>query len=78
MACQSDGGSSITTGGGFSHYYTLPLWQATEVTDYFDAVMGTSHQPQAGYNSAMRGYPEISVLGNAYEIIAGVFTDSGI
>lgn len=71
VACQSDLGSSITTGGGFSHYYTLPPWQASEVADYFEHVIGTSDAPQPGYNPAMRGYPDVSMLANKYQVAAG-------
>lgn len=70
VACQSNLGSSITTGGGFSHVHTLPAWQAGEVTTYFARVEGTSKQPAAGFDSNKRGYPDVSILANRYEVIA--------
>lgn len=70
VACQSSAGSSITTGGGFSHDYTLPSWQATEVTNYINRVVSSSSAPQPGYDPSKRGYPDISVLANNYVVVA--------
>lgn len=73
VTCQSDQGSAITTGGGFSEYYSQPSWQAEAVTGYFNTVLGTSSSP-AEYSSnsftTKRGYPDISALGNIYQIVA--------
>ncbi len=77
VACQSTLGSSITTGGGFSHTYTLPSWQAAAVSGYFARVSGTSQAPQAGYNPTMRGYPDISALANKYQVVANGMTYIG-
>jgi hypothetical protein len=77
VACQSDGGSSITTGGGFSHYHDLPSWQADHVEGYFDRVLGTNKQPVSGYNPTKRGYPDVSLMANNYGIITGGLFYSG-
>ena len=70
VACQSNKGSVITTGGGFSRRYSLPSWQSAAVSSYFSTVAGTSAAPASGYPAARttRGYPDISVLANNYII----------
>lgn len=77
VACQSTMGSTITTGGGFSHVYTLPDWQANEVRNYFTLVSGTSKAPQSGYDPTKRGYPDISALANRYQVVANGLTYVG-
>lgn len=71
MACQSDKGGIITSGGGFSSIYDLPDWQKSYVSSYFNAVDGTSSNPVAGYAIGGRGYPDISVLAYNYIIAVG-------
>jgi len=73
VACQSDlNGGVITSGGGISNLYratstsatsSIPYWQNSQVTNYFSTV---SPKPAAGYQTAGRGYPDVSLLGNAY------------
>lgn len=47
--CQSNVNNGvITTGGGFSDYYSLPSWQTNIVSSYFKKVDGTSKQPYQG------------------------------
>jgi len=70
VVCQSDGGSSITAGGGFSHTYPLPSWQAQAVSSYFARVAGTGKAPIGGYAVGTRGYPDVSALANRYKIAA--------
>ena len=36
IACQSQLGGVITTGGGFSTYFATPSWQAKAVSGYFN------------------------------------------
>ena len=73
VACQSNLGSSITTGGGISAGYALPSWQASVVNAYFTSVAGTSKAPAAGYPTSTatsgRGYPDISALAKNYVVI---------
>ncbi len=66
MACESDNGGGITTGGGFSNVNTVQSWQATQVTNYFKSVVNTAKQPVRGYSVNGRGYPDISVAGSKY------------
>eukprot|EP01036_Dinobryon_divergens_P027015 gene27015-35722_t len=73
VACQSQLGGVITSGGGFSMYNARPSWQNSAVSNYFAAVSGSSSAPAAGYNSQGRGYPDVSLIGVNYQVvIAGV------
>jgi tripeptidyl-peptidase-1 len=40
VTCQSDLGGIITSGGGFSTYYSQPSYQTDVVTGYFNTVKG--------------------------------------
>eukprot|EP00981_Chlorochromonas_danica_P000552 scaffold125_cov156-Ochromonas_danica.AAC.1 len=65
ITCQSDLGGVITTGGGFSNYYSVPSWQREAITQYFASV---TTQPVAGYGTG-RGYPDIALIGVNYQIV---------
>jgi hypothetical protein len=76
VACQSDRGSSFTTGGGFSNIYSRPSWQDKSHDEYFASVShdlpyinasigSTGYFPFARYNRMGRGYPDISVIGES-------------
>lgn len=67
IACASNTGGLITTGGGFSGYYKQPSWQKSAVDDYFK--VATS--PAAGYNSEGRGYPDVAMAGHNYQVTVG-------
>jgi tripeptidyl-peptidase-1 len=67
VACSSDTGGLITTGGGFSTHYEMPSYQADAANGYFDAVDTT---PETGYASG-RGYPDISLIGHNYLVAVG-------
>lgn len=69
VACQSQQGGLITTGGGFSTYFPTPSWQSSQVLNYFNNLGGS--QPSSGYNPNGRGYPDISFIGVAYSVIVG-------
>jgi tripeptidyl-peptidase-1 len=74
VTCQVDGAevqAIITSGGGFSQSYSTPSWQSSVVQTYFTKVQGTSKAPFIGYNSGGRGYPDISLLAHAYQIVVG-------
>ena len=58
----------ITSGGGFSSYYSRPNWQEKAVADYF-ASLSNSQQPQPGFNQTNRGYPDVTLIGTAYEVV---------
>jgi tripeptidyl-peptidase I len=64
IASQSQEGGVITSGGGFSMYFSRPSWQSTVVEDY---LKNTSFSP--GYNPNGRGYPDISLIGTNYQIM---------
>ena len=64
-------GGTITSGGGFSTYYPQPMWQSNVVSSYFKSVLSTSKAPVPGYNSAGRGYPDISAQGTNYVVFIG-------
>ena len=42
VACQSNTGGVITTGGGFSSFYPTPSWQQAAVTQYLNSSVGKS------------------------------------
>jgi subtilase family serine protease len=68
IACQSQLGGVITTGGGFSTFSRTPNWQKDAVNAYFDALT-SSNTPTAGYNRHGRGYPDVSLIGVAYQVV---------
>jgi tripeptidyl-peptidase-1 len=69
ISCSSATWGTITSGGGFSNIYEMPSWQTEAVSNYFTQV---SVQPEAGYASGGRAYPDIALLGaNYYPIIGG-------
>ena len=70
IACTSQTGGVITTGGGFSSYYAAPDYQSEAVSSYF-AGLPASEQPAAGYEAGNRGYPDISSAGLNYEVVVG-------
>jgi len=68
IACQSQEGGVITTGGGFSTYYATPSWQSDAVNNYFNTLpSGTT--PTSGYNRNGRGFPDISFVGVNYQTV---------
>ena len=70
IACQSQLGGVITTGGGFSVLYPRPSWQNEQVTAYLDGVAGTSENPPFGYNAQGRAYPDVSLLAVKYIVVS--------
>jgi tripeptidyl-peptidase-1 len=70
-ACSSRNGGIITTGGGFSNYYSRPLYQEKAVSNYLDLVNGANNQPLNGYNKKGRGYPDVSLLAFNYVVYIG-------
>eukprot|EP00466_Bigelowiella_natans_P005681 jgi/Bigna1/40855/e_gw1.46.4.1 len=69
IACQSNKGGSITTGGGFSTYYAAPSYQTSAVSDYFAAAKAPEG---TGFDKGNRGYPDVAMLGHNYLVaIAG-------
>jgi hypothetical protein len=68
IACQSQEGGVITTGGGFSTYNPLPSWQNDTVRAYFDS-LGGDQVPSPGYNPNGRAYPDVSLIGVEYQTV---------
>lgn len=68
VACTSNGGGVITTGGGFSSYYATPSWQTSAVTDYFKHFDNTN-SPSPGFNSKGRGLPDVALIGVYYQTV---------
>jgi hypothetical protein len=54
IACQSQEGGVITTGGGFSTYFPAPSWQQDAVEGYFTS-LHPEQTPRPGYNPLGRG-----------------------
>jgi len=68
IACQSNEGGVITTGGGFSTIFSAPAYQQAAVKGYF-ATLPTAQQPVSGYATSGRGYPDVSMAGLNYEVV---------
>jgi len=66
VVCQGDTGGTITSGGGFSSFYSKPSWQNSAVSHYF-----SQQTPVSGYATNGRGYPDVSLLGNSYVVVMG-------
>ena len=73
VVAQSDIDDVITSGGGFSAYYSRPNWQDEAVADYFQTVENEENTPVSGYNTEGRGYPDISLAGWTDTQIAFLF-----
>jgi tripeptidyl-peptidase-1 len=71
VVCQSNTnpGSIITSGGGFSEHFTQPSWQTNAVATYLST--GPNLPPKNQFNAKGRAYPDVASLGNAYNIIVG-------
>lgn len=68
IACQSQAGGHITTGGGFSTFYPTPWWQEEAVTRYFES-LSEDELPTDGYNPNGRAYPDLALLGANYQVV---------
>jgi tripeptidyl-peptidase-1 len=54
--------SAITSGGGFSNVFSRPSWQKNAVKEFLKG------EQKKDFNVYGRGYPDVSLLGNNYEI----------
>lgn len=70
IACTSDQGGVITTGGGFSTIFDAPTYQTSTIKSYF-AGLTASSTPASGYSTTGRGYPDVSMAGFNYEVVIG-------
>jgi hypothetical protein len=67
IACQSQLGGVITSGGGFSTFKPTPSWQKAAVKSYFQTLPYREY-PTDGYNPKGRAYPDVSLIGVWYEV----------
>jgi tripeptidyl-peptidase-1 len=70
IACTSDQGGGITTGGGFSAVFAAPSYQTASIAKYFSS-LSSEQQPVSGYAATGRGYPDVAMAGFNYELIIG-------
>ena len=74
VVCSANTTGRITSGGGFSDYYSQPTWQSKAVAGYFVAAAAAGQTPIPGYNAKGRAYPDISLAGlNYLTIVDGNF-----
>ncbi|PRP82988.1 hypothetical protein PROFUN_09939 [Planoprotostelium fungivorum] len=67
VACTSDLGGVITTGGGFSTGFPMPSYQTAAVQNYLQT---SQKLPDSSlYNSGNRAYPDVSAMGNSYIVV---------
>jgi len=72
VVCSSKTGGVISSGGGFSNFYTQPSWQTDAVNGYLSYIAkNPASAPSAGYTKTGRAYPDISVLGYNYYLTLG-------
>ncbi|CAJ1339192.1 unnamed protein product [Effrenium voratum] len=72
VACTSDRGGGITTGGGFSNDFPRPWYQEAAVHQY----VGQTDKPLPSqkdliYNSSGRAYPDLAGLSSNYLVLMG-------
>lgn len=65
IAAQSQLGGVITSGGGFSVFFSSPSWQSKTTKEYL-----REHAPsKTGFNPNGRGYPDLSLIGVDYAVM---------
>jgi len=69
IVCSSGTGGLITSGGGFSTFYSQASYQSDVVTDYFDS--SVTLPPSSMWNMNGRGYPDVSLVGHNYLVFIG-------
>jgi tripeptidyl-peptidase-1 len=65
VAASSASGDVITTGGGFSGYWSTPAWQAGAVTSFIQGGASSG----SGFNPRGRGYPDVALIGVGYQVV---------
>jgi tripeptidyl-peptidase-1 len=77
IACSSNTNGLITTGGGFSIFFSRPAYQNAAVQNYLQN--GPNLPPLSQFNSQGRGYPDVAILGHNYEVVIGgqTYIESG-
>ena len=61
---------SFGSGGGFSDFFKQPSWQADAVEDFL-AFNQSSNLPKGAFNRTGRGTPDVSALGEGYQVMQG-------
>jgi tripeptidyl-peptidase-1 len=56
------------SGGGFSNYFAQPLYQTEAVIAYVESLNGTY---DGLYNATCRGFPDVAVRGDWYQVVVG-------
>jgi hypothetical protein len=56
IACQSQEGGVITSGGGFSTYFPAPSWQQEAIANYFAQAAADGTTPESGYSPLVRNF----------------------
>lgn len=64
----------ITTGGGFSDFHDMPEYQEAALQAYMES--NISKPPSGTYNSAGRGFPDITLCGHNYQVYYSTEDDS--
>ena len=77
VACSSQTGGLITTGGGFSIFFAQPSYQSSVVNNYLQN--GPNVPPTNMFSSGGRGYPDVAMLGHNYQVVINgqTYTVSG-
>lgn len=75
VACSSNTGGGITTGGGFSTIYDQTSWQSAQVAAYLKNAPNLP--PKSMFNPSGRGYPDVAAMGHNYAIVVGGQTYQG-
>jgi tripeptidyl-peptidase-1 len=68
VACTSNNGGLITTGGGFSNIFSQPSYQSSAVAQFLN---GGNLPPSNMWNQTGRGYPDVAVLAHNYDVVIG-------
>eukprot|EP00981_Chlorochromonas_danica_P004459 scaffold902_cov254-Ochromonas_danica.AAC.5 len=66
VACSSRSGGRITSGGGFSQVFPAFSFQSSSIANYIALA-----NPPSGFATSGRAYPDVSLLGNNYQIYIG-------
>mmetsp|Transcript_10297 Transcript_10297/g.15463 ORF Transcript_10297/g.15463 Transcript_10297/m.15463 type:complete len:672 (-) Transcript_10297:785-2800(-) len=70
VACQSQQGGVISSGGGFSTFFAQPAWQQPTVAAYLRAANASAlTTPAAGFNPRGRAYPDLALIGVNYQVM---------
>lgn len=71
VVCQYGKNCTITSGGGFSNFFTEPIFQSAAVADYINTAKQYEHSPYPGYGIRGRGYPDIAFAGAKFLVRIG-------